>query len=111
MRLTLIKLQWETFAKSQTQSLNVQKSDSNEDILVHYSNKTLIINNNAVDTTVNKVSLFNILGQAIENQKTESQEQQNIQIPIKNVSSGVYIAKLKTSEGVEISKKVIVFDD
>ena len=99
------------FQKSQTPSLDVQENDSNDDIMVYYSKETLFIKNKEQDTSVNKVSLYNILGQAIENQKTENQEQQNIQIPIKKVSSGVYIAKLKTSEGLEISKKVIVFDD
>uniref|UniRef100_UPI0037522702 LamG-like jellyroll fold domain-containing protein n=1 Tax=Flavobacterium sp. TaxID=239 RepID=UPI0037522702 len=100
------------FNKNQTQQLlDVQENESSDDIMVYYSKKTLFIKNNELDTTVNKVSLFNISGQAVENQKTENQEQQNIQVPVKNVSSGVYIAKLKTSEGVEISKKVIVFDD
>ena len=99
------------FENIQTSSLDVKENESNDDITVYYSKKTLFIKNNEPDTTVNKVSLFNILGQVIENEKPENQEQQNIQIPIKNVSSGVYIAKLKTSKGVEISKKVIVFDD
>jgi len=98
------------FEKNQTPSLDVKENESNDDIMVYYSKKTLFIKNNELDTTVNKVSLFNISGQTIENQKTENLEQQDIQIPVKNVSSGVYIAKLKTSEG-EISKKVIVFDD
>jgi hypothetical protein len=53
------------------------------------------------------VTLFNILGQSISSCKTENQEQQNIQVPIKNISSGIYIAKLKTSDG-ELSKKFIV---
>ncbi|MCI4442615.1 MAG: HYR domain-containing protein, partial [Lentimicrobium sp.] len=99
-----------TFVNSQTQSLNVKENVTNDDITIYYSKKTLFIKNNKTDTTVNKVSLYNISGQTIENEKTENQEQKNIQIPIKKVSSGVYIAKLKTSQG-ELSKKVIVFDD
>jgi hypothetical protein len=99
------------FEKSQTESLDVQDNNANEGIMVYYSNNTLFINNNVLDTTVNKVSLYNILGQAIENEKIENQDQLNIQLPIKSVSSGVYIAKLKTAEGEELSKKVIVFDD
>jgi len=98
------------FEKSQTESLEVQEKDAKEDIMVYYSKKTLFINNNVLDTTVDNVTIYNTLGQAIENKKTGNQEQQDIQIPIKNMSSGLYIAKLKTSEG-EISKKIIVFDD
>ena len=37
----------------------------------------------------------------------DSNEQQNIKIPIKNISSGIYIAKAKTSTG-EITQKIII---
>jgi hypothetical protein len=89
------------------------EQNSISDIQIRYiqNGNTLIINNKILDVNVEKVTLFNILGQSINTWKTENQEQQNIQIPIKNIDSGVYIAKLKTSEGEEISKKVIVFDD
>ncbi len=67
----------------------------------------LEINNKALDIMVEKVTLFNILGQSIATWKTENMDQQNIQIPIKGISSGVYIAKVKTSNG-EINKKIVV---
>jgi len=70
----------------------------------------LLTNKKTLDTTVDKVTLYNILGQSISTWKVQNQNQENIKIPIKSVRSGVYIAKLNTSEG-EISKKVIVFDD
>jgi len=60
-----------------------------------------------LDVTVQKVTLFNILGQSISTWKIEVKEQTNIQIPIKNISSGIYIVKVKTSKG-DISKKIIV---
>jgi len=68
---------------------------------------TLVINNKQLDETVQKVTLFNVLGQSIATWKIENQDQQNIQIPIKNVSSGIYIAKVKTSNG-DFSKKIII---
>jgi hypothetical protein len=67
----------------------------------------LLINNKLMDTVVEKVTLFNILGQSITTWKIENQEQQNIKIPIKNLSSGIYVAKVKTSNG-DISKKIII---
>ncbi len=77
----------------------------------HIQNENALqINNKTLDINVENVTLYNILGQAVSSWKIENQEQENIKIPIKTVSSGVYIAKMKTSEG-EISKKVIVFDD
>jgi hypothetical protein len=90
----------------------VNNSIDNNDIQIsHVQNGNLLeIKNNSIKATIEKVTLYNILGQSISTWKIENQEQQDIKIPIKTVSSGVYIAKLKTSDG-EISKKVIVFDD
>ena len=67
----------------------------------------LLINNMFIDNAVEKVSLFNVLGQSISAWKIENQDQQNIQIPIKNLSSGIYVAKVKTSNG-DYSKKIII---
>ena len=67
----------------------------------------LEINNQLIDTNVEKVTLYNISGQSIASWKIENQEQKIIQLPIRSISSGIYIAKLKTSKGI-ISKKIIV---
>ena len=67
----------------------------------------LVINNKSADTTVQKVTLFNTIGQSITTWKIENQGQQNIQLPIKKISSGVYIAKLQTSKG-SLTKKIII---
>lgn len=93
-------------------TLKVEQNLLSDGIQINHiqNENSLLINNKTVDTNVEKVTLYNILGQAVSSWKIENQEQENIKIPIKMVSSGVYIAKMKTSEG-EISKKVIVFDD
>ncbi|MBC7846533.1 MAG: HYR domain-containing protein, partial [Flavobacterium sp.] len=99
-----------TFESLKTEtSLDVAENDSNDGIIVLYSNnyKILIIKNNIPDSTVNTVSLYNMLGQLITNWDVKDKEQTNIQIPIKNMSSGIYIVKIKTSKG-ESSKKIIV---
>ncbi|WP_395050424.1 LamG-like jellyroll fold domain-containing protein, partial [Flavobacterium sp.] len=89
-------------------TLKIEKNSIN-DIQISFNQKgnILAINNKLLDVTVEKVTLFNILGQSISSLNIENQEQQNIQVPIKNISSGIYIAKLKTSKG-ELSKKIIV---
>jgi hypothetical protein len=89
--------------------LSVDQTDKVDGILAFYSNnyKTLIIKNNLADATVNSVALFNLLGQKIENWDVSDSEQTNLQIPIKNISSGIYIVKVKTTKG-ESSKKIIV---
>lgn len=73
---------------------------------IQYGN-TLIINNKLADVNVQKVTLFDILGQSIASWNTENLEQQNIQLSIKNQNPGVYIAKVKTTNG-DLSKKIIV---
>jgi hypothetical protein len=93
-------------------TLKVDQHAISEAIQILYiqNGNSLEIKNKSIDLTVEKVTLYNILGQAVCSWKIENQEQENIKIRIKMVSSGIYIAKMKTSEG-EISKKVIVFDD
>ncbi|TDD75179.1 HYR domain-containing protein [Flavobacterium caseinilyticum] len=90
-------------------TLGIEESILNNDIAVFYAknSKTLFIQNNFPDVTVNNVTLYNILGQDLGNWDVQNQMQSSIQIPIKNLSSGVYIVKLNTTEGV-LSKKIIV---
>jgi hypothetical protein len=90
-------------------TLGIDDTDKEDGILVFYSNnyKTLIIKNNAMDSTVNSVALFNIGGKNIEKWDLKDSGQTNIQIPIKNIPSGIYIVKVKTTKG-ESSKKIIV---
>lgn len=78
-------------------------------IFVAYTNNNGSINikNNVTDTTVESVSLYNMLGQSISTWDVEVQDQQNIIIPVKNLASGTYIVKMKTTKG-DISKKIII---
>ncbi|TRX39681.1 LamG-like jellyroll fold domain-containing protein [Flavobacterium restrictum] len=82
---------------------------TNKDIRIYFEQKnaSLNISNSLTDLVVEKVVLFNILGQSINNWKVADQDQQNIKIPIKGIPAGVYIAKIKTSKGL-MSKKIIV---
>jgi hypothetical protein len=82
---------------------------TNDGMTVLYSNnyRTLIIRNDVKDTTVNSVTLYNMLGQKIAFWDVKGREQTNIQIPIKNLSSEIYIVKIKTTKG-EFSKKIII---
>ncbi|WP_426095578.1 LamG-like jellyroll fold domain-containing protein [Flavobacterium sp. DSR2-3-3] len=81
---------------------------NNNDITAYLKNSnSLIINNNILDVMVKEVSLFNTIGQSIISWKIENQEQHNIQLPIKKISAGVYIAKIQTTKG-NFSKKIII---
>ena len=90
-------------------TLGIDENIMNNDLkITHIQNgNILLINNKSIDQTVSKVTLFNVLGQSISSWKIENQDQQNIQIPIKNLSSGIYVAKVKASNG-DFSKKIII---
>lgn len=93
---------------SKTLNTDVNIINDNAIKITHLQNgNTLVINNSLLDTAVKKVTLFNITGQSISTWKIENQEQQNIQLPIKKISSGVYIAKIQTAKG-DLSKKIII---
>ena len=87
----------------------VEHHDYNDGISVLYSRnyKILIIQNNIENTIVNKVYLFNLSGLAMANCDIENQDQNIIQIPIKNINPGIYIVKIQTSKG-NFSKKIII---
>lgn len=78
-------------------------------IQVVYTNAThdLSIKNSLVDTTVESVLLFNMLGQQIANYDVKDQTQNNIVLPVKSLSAGTYIVKMVTDKG-DTSRKIII---
>lgn len=94
--------------KDQTLGLNDEISIDETIKISHLQHKnTIVINNTALETIAQEVTLFNLLGQSISTWKIENQGQHDIQLPIKKISSGVYIVKVKTSKG-DLSKKIII---
>lgn len=77
-------------------------------LIINYtnSNNSLNIQNNDAETTIEKVYLFNLLGQKIASWDVENKT--NIQIPIRNISQGTYIVKVKTSSR-DVATKIIVY--
>jgi hypothetical protein len=86
-----------------------KENKKSEDIkMMHLQGKNVFeINNKSLDTSLQKVTLYNMNGQSIATWEIEDPLQQNIQLPIKNLSSGVYIARIQTSNG-DFSKKIII---
>ena len=89
-------------------TLGLDEINKYEDSIVLYSNnyKTIIIKNNT-NSILNSVLLFNIDGQNIIHWDVKDIAQTTLQLPIKNLTSGVYVLKINTSKG-EIGKKIIV---
>jgi hypothetical protein len=96
------------FINSKTLSNDDNTVDTDAIQIKHIKEENmLVINNNMLDITVEKVIIYNLMGQNIASMKVENQDQKNIQIPTKMNTAGVYIAKIKTSNG-SISNKFII---
>ncbi|MEZ7503739.1 LamG-like jellyroll fold domain-containing protein [Flavobacterium sp. Arc2] len=82
---------------------------SETDILISHqkNNNTLTIHNRSLDTYINDITLFNILGQSITSWNIENLNQKDLPLSLKRLSTGVYIAKINTSKG-QFSKKIII---
>ncbi|OYX84476.1 MAG: hypothetical protein B7Y83_08120 [Flavobacteriales bacterium 32-34-25] len=87
----------------------INETNVENGIIAYYTNENQMLNikNYFVDVAVESVSLFNILKQNISNWKIKDPKQNHIQLPIKNVSSAVYIVQIKTTKG-EFSQKIII---
>lgn len=94
---------------SNTNALNVNENNLESGITVLHLNdsNTLNIKNKLLETTVEKVALFNMLGQQITTWNTENLEQTNIELPVANISTGTYIVKASTTNG-SLSKKIVI---
>lgn len=71
------------------------------------SNNILNITNDANDTAVLAVSLYNIEGKLMSTWDVSEKEQTSIKILVQNKTSGIYIVTLKTSKG-NLNKKIII---
>lgn len=93
----------------QNHALSASDFELGKQITVAYTNaqNLLTIKNNLTDVTVKTVSIFTILGQTLATWNVENQTQNNISLPISNLSAGPYIVRVKTTHGT-ISKKIII---
>jgi len=93
----------------QNHALSASDFELENQIAVAYTNANnlLTIKNTMNDNTVETVSLFTILGQTLASWNVENQTQNNISIPMSNVSTGTYIVRVQTTQGT-ISKKIII---
>ncbi|MFB0904093.1 MAG: T9SS type A sorting domain-containing protein [Nonlabens sp.] len=90
-------------------TLSVDTNNLENGILIYYSNtkQTLNIQNNFIDAEVSTVDLYNLTGQKIAHWAIDEVKQNNIIIPITDLSTAGYIVKVKTTKG-DLSKKVII---
>ncbi len=90
-------------------ALGVGQNNLANGIVVYHSQANHMINikNQTLDATVTTVAVYNITGQNVANYKTATLDQTNIQLPVANFNTGVYIVKVNTDKGT-ITKKIVV---
>lgn len=81
-------------------SEGIQVAFTSNDNILHIKNKL-------IDTQVISATVFNIIGQQLTTYDIENQNQESIQIPISNLSTGTYIVKIQTTKG-NLSQKIII---
>lgn len=84
----------------------VQNADG---LLVYVNNndRTLHIKNNSINTEVNEIYMFDILGQLLKKWEVKESNQSNLVYDLSNLSDGTHIIKLITNNG-DLSSKVII---
>ncbi|MEZ4780162.1 MAG: HYR domain-containing protein [Flavobacteriaceae bacterium] len=97
-------------AFSNQESLNTNDDNEIDSIRVYYLNDTKEIYINWVNSyDIKEVQLINILGQTVKTYiDLEPINSHEIRIPVKNISEGNYVLKVKNSHGMVTNKKVII---
>ncbi|KAB1154461.1 beta strand repeat-containing protein [Flavobacterium luteum] len=91
-------------------SLSVNNFDLERTIAITFTNNDNMIRvkNSSLHTVVESVTLYNLLGQSISTWDVSNENQSVlIQVLVRDLNTGTYVVRIKTSEGV-LSKKIIV---
>ncbi len=91
------------------EALAANQFDATAAIATMYTSndRMITITNGTLQANVEKVLLFNMLGQPVAQWETSGQNQKLIQLPVKPMSTGTYIVKVITDQG-DLSKKVLI---
>jgi len=88
--------------------LNVVKNQNANQLNIHYNNpnRELVVNM-LNDINIKNIEIYNLLGKRVQYWINRNNENQIIRIKVNNLSSAIYVVKIKTSIGV-FSKKIII---
>ena len=89
--------------------LDIKEDVLTNGITVTHSSTDSMLNvlNNLADVDVQKLDLYNIVGQHIKSVTAEQGNQRHIKIPVHALATGTYIAKISTSNGILTTKLII----
>ncbi|MCK6607737.1 MAG: choice-of-anchor D domain-containing protein, partial [Flavobacterium sp.] len=89
------------------QTLSNNDFENNQKLVFFNSERHQLEIINSKNTEIEEVTLFSILGQKINLWEVNSSEN-TIKLPVKNVATGIYIAKIKTNDGNSFSEKIVI---
>lgn len=89
--------------------LTVNDNNLADGITLTHSSSDAMLNilNNVLDAEIQKVDLYNIIGQHIKTVKIDEGYQQHIRVPVNSLTTGTYIAKITTSAGIYTTKIIL----
>ncbi|MFD0778280.1 T9SS type A sorting domain-containing protein [Flavobacterium myungsuense] len=93
-----------------TLAVAVNNFDLEDTISIMFTNNdnTISVKNSSPNTIVESVMLYNLLGQSISTWDVSNENQSAlIKVLVRDLSTGTYVVRLKTSEGI-IAKKIII---
>lgn len=105
--LTFTNRNSSAIAKNTIDSDKIESQIDALEVSYESTNQVLKITNEITNTTVNQVYLYNLVGQLVNTWDVRNETQTNIQIPMNENSTGVYIVKIETTIG-SISKKISI---
>jgi len=98
------------FITFKQETLDVTKEIYEKDLLVFYHKEQQTLHvKSPTNLLVQTIEMYTILGQKIGVWKNNTSKNQEFTIPIKNISTALYIVKVKTNKGL-VSKKIIISD-
>ncbi|NNT72452.1 T9SS type A sorting domain-containing protein [Flavobacterium sp. IMCC34852] len=91
-----------------SQALGINNSTVINPIIYFTNNDShLNIKNSDLNLTLKSVTLFNLLGQQITTYNLDNADQQNIRIPILDITKGTYIVKILADNNRTFSQKIV----
>lgn len=93
--------------KNQSLAVDNFVSDTNLGIVFTNNDNMITIQNNDLDARVLTVDLYNLVGQVISTWDVQNENQQKMQLQVRDLSIGTYLVKVNTSKGSS-SKKIII---
>jgi hypothetical protein len=95
------------FKDATTLATDTFQSDANLKVVFTNNDNMITLKNTDVGSRVLTVSLYNLVGQVISTWDVKNENQQSMQLQVRDLATGTYVVKVTTTKGIS-SKKIII---